>query len=102
MTRTATSLEQDAADSLTWLHIGAGSFHRAHQAVYLNALRERRRPPLATGAGQYPRRHGTAAGSAGRQQGQYTLETVTPQGERSCQRIAPSAASCPGMTGSPS
>lgn len=40
MTRTATSIDQDAADSLTWLHIGAGSFHRAHQAVYLNALRE--------------------------------------------------------------
>lgn len=89
MTRTATSLDQDAADSLTWLHIGAGSFHRAHQAVYLNALRESgadRRWQLALAnirADMSPLLEALA-----RQQGQYTLETVTPQGERSYQRIA--------------
>lgn len=89
MTRTATSPDQDAADSLTWLHIGAGSFHRAHQAVYLNALRESgadRRWQLALAnirADMSPLLEALA-----RQQGQYTLETVTPQGERSYQRIA--------------
>jgi D-arabinitol 4-dehydrogenase len=89
MTRTATSIDQDAADSLTWLHIGAGSFHRAHQAVYLNALREsgadcRWQLALANiRADMSPLLEALA-----RQQGQYTLETVTPEGERSYQRIA--------------
>ncbi|MFS2117270.1 D-arabinitol 4-dehydrogenase [Herbaspirillum frisingense] len=89
MTRTATSTEQDAADSLTWLHIGAGSFHRAHQAVYLNALRESgadRRWQLALA--NIRADMGPLLEALARQQGQYTLETVTPQGERSYQRIA--------------
>ncbi len=79
----------DSKNDLVWLHIGAGSFHRAHQAVYLNALRESgadRRWQLALAnirADMSPLLEALA-----RQQGQYTLETVTPEGERSYQRIA--------------
>ncbi|KAF1043635.1 MAG: Mannitol 2-dehydrogenase [Herbaspirillum frisingense] len=88
MTSFATTQDQGADDSLTWLHIGAGSFHRAHQAVYLHALRESgadRRWQLALAnirADMSPLLEALA-----RQQGRYTLETVTPQGERSYQSI---------------
>jgi len=85
-------------NALIWLHIGAGSFHRAHQAVYLHRLRERgndedRRWQLALGnirADMSP-----LLDSLQRQDGRYTLETVTPQGRRayetitSIQRIVP-------------
>lgn len=88
MTSFATPHDTNADDSLTWLHIGAGSFHRAHQAVYLNALRESgadRRWQLALAnirADMSPLLDALA-----RQDGRYTLETVTPQGQRSYQSI---------------
>ncbi|MBP0598408.1 mannitol dehydrogenase family protein [Herbaspirillum sp. LeCh32-8] len=89
MTSFATTSEAQPDDSLTWLHIGAGSFHRAHQAVYLNQLRESgadRRWQLALA--NIRADMGPLLDALARQQGQYTLETVTPQGERSYQRIA--------------
>lgn len=69
------------------LHLGLGSFHRAHQALYLHQLQQ-------TG----DRRWNLAAGNIRpdmpetidvlvRQQGAYTLETVTPQGAYSYTRI---------------
>ncbi|WP_050467290.1 D-arabinitol 4-dehydrogenase [Herbaspirillum chlorophenolicum] len=89
MTSTATSTQiKDAEDSMTWLHIGAGSFHRAHQAVYLNALRESgadRRWQLALANIRADMR--PLLDALARQHGRYTLETVTPQGERSYQTI---------------
>ena len=69
----------------TILHLGLGSFHRAHQA--------RVRAPTATNVGdtrmgpgrwQPAPRHARATIAALQAQGgAYTLETVTPQGERS-------------------
>ncbi|MBO9536921.1 D-arabinitol 4-dehydrogenase [Herbaspirillum sp.] len=89
MTSIATSIQdKDAEDSLTWLHIGAGSFHRAHQAVYLNTLRESgadRRWQLALA--NIRADMGPLLDALARQHGRYTLETVTPQGERSYQTI---------------
>ena len=69
------------------LHLGLGSFHRAHQAVYLNHLRalgdERW---ILAGGTLRPDLLDTLA-ALERQGGAYTLETVTPQGVRAYERI---------------
>ena len=72
---------------LTMLHLGLGSFHRAHQALYLHQLQESgdRRWTLAAGNIR-PDMPETLAALA-QQQGAYTLETVTPQGDYSYTRI---------------
>jgi mannitol-1-phosphate/altronate dehydrogenase len=78
------------ADANVILHIGAGSFHRAHQAWYLHRLNEIRQPgepswSLTVGnirADMKPVLEGLAA-----QDGVYTLETVTPAGERAYETI---------------
>ena len=70
------------------LHLGLGSFHRAHQAVYQQALHDAGdvrwvlhggniRPDMAETI--------TALQASG---GAYTLETVSPAGERRYQRIS--------------
>ena len=71
----------------TILHLGLGSFHRAHQALYVHRLRELgdTRWVLAGGNLRPDMLDTIAALQA--QGGAYTLETVTPQGERSYERI---------------
>src|SRR5450830_1348528 len=81
---------RDSKNDLVWLHIGAGSFHRAHQAVYLHRLRERgndddRRWQLALGnirADMAP-----LLQALQQQDGRYSLETVTPQAQRAYETI---------------
>ena len=81
---------RDSKNDLVWLHIGAGSFHRAHQAVYLHRLRGRgtddeRRWQLALGnirADMAP-----LLKDLEQSEGRYTLETVTPQGQRAYETI---------------
>lgn len=70
-----------------WLHIGAGSFHRAHQAWYLHRL-------LAGGDNRWSIALGNIRDDAtplltalAQQNGQYVLETVTPQGVRQYETI---------------
>ena len=72
---------------LIMLHLGLGSFHRAHQALYLHQLQQSgdRRWNLAAGNIR-PDMPETIAALA-QQQGAYTLETVTPQGAYSYTRI---------------
>ncbi|MDR5833056.1 D-arabinitol 4-dehydrogenase [Caballeronia sp. LZ034LL] len=72
------------------LHIGAGSFHRAHQAWYLHRLIETgdandKRWSLAVGNIRGDMNAVLDALAA--QNGEYTLETVTPKGERDYERI---------------
>ncbi len=69
------------------LHLGLGSFHRAHQAVYLHQLQASgdHRWTLAGGNIRPDMQDSIAALAA--QNGSYTLETVTPQGERRYTRI---------------
>jgi len=69
------------------LHLGLGSFHRAHQAVYLNHL-------IAQGDTGWVLAGGNLRGdmldtiaALQKQGGAYTLETVTPAGERHYERI---------------
>jgi D-arabinitol 4-dehydrogenase len=79
----------------TILHLGLGSFHRAHQAVYVHQLRQQGDSRWSiTGGNLRPDMAETIAALQA-QGGRYTLETVTPQGERSytviesIQRVVP-------------
>lgn len=79
----------------TILHLGLGSFHRAHQAVYVHQLRQQGDTRWSiTGGNLRPDMLETIAALQA-QNGRYTLETVTPQGQRSytviesIQRVVP-------------
>lgn len=75
------------AAPLTQLHLGLGSFHRAHQAVYLHELQQTgdHRWTLA-GGNLRPDMADTVAALAA-QGGAYTLETITSQGQHAYTRI---------------
>ena len=71
----------------TILHLGLGSFHRAHQAVYVHQLRQLGdRGWGIVGGNLRPDMLDTIAALQA-QGGAYTLETVTPQGEKTYTRI---------------
>jgi D-arabinitol 4-dehydrogenase len=71
----------------TILHLGLGSFHRAHQAVYVHQLRQQGDTRWSiTGGNLRPDMAETIAALQA-QGGRYTLETVTPQGQRSYTEI---------------
>lgn len=77
------------------LHLGLGSFHRAHQAVYLHQLRQEGDLRWAIAGGNLRQDMADTIAALEAQNGRYTLETVTPQGQRSytviesIQRIIP-------------
>ena len=75
------------AGPLRILHLGLGSFHRAHQATYLQDLRDGGDLGWRPAAGQLRPDNQAILQALARQQGRYTLETVTPQGERSYREI---------------
>ncbi|MBN3760401.1 D-arabinitol 4-dehydrogenase [Burkholderia sp. Ac-20365] len=78
------------ADKQIILHIGAGSFHRAHQAWYLHRLNEARKPGdphWSLTVGNIRSDMNAVAEALAAQNGVYTLETVTPQGERAYETI---------------
>ena len=76
-----------SSEHYVMLHLGVGSFHRAHQAWYMHRLRAvgDTRWSLA-GGNTRPDMPETMAALAA-QGGAYTLETVTPADERSYERI---------------
>jgi D-arabinitol 4-dehydrogenase len=85
------------------LHLGLGSFHRAHMAVYLHAYQQLGHTDWTLNAGNTrPDMLATIAALTA-QQGRYTLETVTHQGERSylevssLTKIVPWALGLPGL-----
>jgi D-arabinitol 4-dehydrogenase len=71
----------------TILHIGLGSFHRAHQAVYLHHLREAGDRSWAIVGGNIRNDMAETMAALAAQHGEYTLETVSPAGERHYERI---------------
>jgi D-arabinitol 4-dehydrogenase len=83
----STAPTSTSGERLRMLHLGLGSFHRAHQAVYMHRLMQRgdRRWQCA-GANLRPDMADTIT-ALQRQHGAYTLETVSPQGERVLERI---------------
>jgi D-arabinitol 4-dehydrogenase len=69
------------------LHIGLGSFHRAHQAIYLHWLRESGDRSWAIVGGNSRNDMAEAMAALIAQRGEYTLETVTPAGVRRYERV---------------
>jgi D-arabinitol 4-dehydrogenase len=71
----------------TLLHLGLGSFHRAHLAVYLHQLQQSGDPRWALASGNIRPDMAQTIETLIAQNGAYTLETVTPQGARTYTRI---------------
>ncbi len=71
----------------TMLHLGLGSFHRAHQALYIHQLREAGDTRWQLAGGNLRPDMADTIAALQAQGGAYTLETVTPQGQRSYTRI---------------
>lgn len=65
------------------LHLGLGSFHRAHQAVYVHQLRQQGDTGWTIAGGNLRPDMADTIAALQAQGGRYTLETVTPQGDRS-------------------
>jgi D-arabinitol 4-dehydrogenase len=84
------------------LHLGLGSFHRAHQAVYLNHLLEEGDTSWQIAGGNLRPDMADTIAALAAQGGEYTLETIAPDGAtryeriRSIKRIVPYA---PGLAG---
>ncbi len=72
----------------TWLHIGLGSFHRAHQAWYLHRLRVSGDSRWHIAAGNIRNDAEHVVQALAEQRGRYVLETVSPEGEREYEEIA--------------
>ena len=72
---------------LVMLHLGLGFFHRAHQALYLHRLSEAGDSGWVLAGGNTRPDMPELIASLAAQGGAYTLETVTPDGERSYVKI---------------
>ncbi|MDP4302389.1 D-arabinitol 4-dehydrogenase [Leptothrix discophora] len=69
------------------LHLGLGSFHRAHQAVYLQALHDAGDTRWVLAGGHIRPDMAETIAALQASGGAYTLETISPQGEHVYQRI---------------
>ena len=69
------------------LHLGLGSFHRAHQAVYLQALHDRGDMSWELAGGHIRPDMPETIAALQAQGGAYTLETISPRNEHAYQRI---------------
>lgn len=75
------------ATSRVVLHLGLGSFHRAHQAAYLQQLIGAGDTRWSLSGGNLRADMAELLGALRAQGGRYTLETVSPAGEYRYQRI---------------
>lgn len=75
------------SNGLVQLHLGLGSFHRAHQAVYMQNLHDGGDKTWHIVGGNL-RSDMQSTMDALNEQGFYTLETVSPAGEREYQTIS--------------
>ncbi|MDR0361207.1 MAG: mannitol dehydrogenase family protein [Planctomycetota bacterium] len=76
-----------AKEKRVWLHIGAGSFHRAHQARYLHRLIESGDDAWTIALGNVRDDTTPMLEKLARQGGRYTLETVDSAGRREYELI---------------
>ncbi len=74
-------------EKYTWLHIGLGSFHRAHQAWYLHRLIAAGDTCWHIAAGNIRNDAEHVVQALAAQKGRYVLETVSPEGEREYEEI---------------
>jgi D-arabinitol 4-dehydrogenase len=70
------------------LHLGLGSFHRAHQAVYLQRLIESGDASWELAGGNTRPDMAETIDALQRRGGAYTLETISPAGQHRYERIA--------------
>lgn len=71
----------------TMLHLGLGSFHRAHQAVYLHALIQTGDTSWTLAGGNTRPDMAETMAALAAQGGAYTLETISPAGHHHYARI---------------
>jgi D-arabinitol 4-dehydrogenase len=71
----------------TMLHLGLGSFHRAHQAVYLNELIKSGDTSWTLAGGNTRPDMADTIATLAAQGGAYMLETISPAGEHRYERI---------------
>ena len=81
------SIEAAPASPSVLLHLGLGSFHRAHQAVYLQQLIDAGDARWSFSGGNLRPDTTELLSALQAQGGRYTLETVSPAGEYRYQRI---------------
>lgn len=84
--RAPVSMTTDS-NGLVMLHLGLGSFHRAHQALYLQRLIDTGDTRWSLAGGNLRADMADVITALQRQGGEYTLETVSPAGERRYERI---------------
>jgi D-arabinitol 4-dehydrogenase len=77
----------NANEPRVWLHVGLGSFHRAHQALYLHMLRETSDTQWSLAGGNVRPDMAETIAALVEQHGEYTLETITPNNEHAFTRI---------------
>jgi len=80
-------MSSPATSPLVMLHLGLGSFHRAHQAVYQHLLHQQGDMSWVLAGGNIRPDMADTLLALQAQGGAYTLETVTPAGERTTTRI---------------
>ena len=74
--------------AVNWiLHLGLGSFHRAHQAVYLHRLIEQGDHSWRIAGGNLRPEMADIIAALAAQHGEYTLETLAPSGAAHYERI---------------
>lgn len=71
-----------------WMHIGAGAFHRAHQAVYIDKLRKIGDISWGISLGNIRNDATELLNILQQQNGAYTLETITPDGDYNYETIS--------------
>ena len=76
-----------SAKPLTQLHLGLGSFHRAHQALYMQFLHDAGDTSWELAGGNIRPDMAELINVLHKQGGAYTLETVNSQGDREYKRI---------------
>ena len=77
-----------SASPLVMLHLGLGSFHRAHQAVYQQALHDAGDTRWVLAGGNIRPDMAETIAALAAQGGAYTLETISPAGDHHYQRIS--------------
>jgi len=85
---TMQTYSNQSATPFTMLHLGLGSFHRAHQAVYMHQLQQSGDHRWTLAGGNIRADMQDTINALIAQNGAYTLETVTPHNERSYTRIS--------------
>lgn len=80
-------MKTSEASPLVMLHLGLGSFHRAHQALYMHQLMVSGDTGWSLAGGNIRSDMADTVAALALQGGAYTLETITPAGEHSYTKI---------------